>query len=92
MSENENVVVERQTRSDPAFEIVEIDEERGTVIVEIQKGILGSMANQLKNTNNQRKGASIIRKLGFELARAGNILYETDEQDQEGTVCETETQ
>jgi len=76
MSENENVV-----RSNPAFEIVEVDEERGSVLVEIQKGILGLMANQLKNTNNQRKGASIIRKLGFELARVGDILYETDEQD-----------
>lgn len=86
MPENENVTVEHKTRSDPAFEIVEIDEERGTVMVEIQKGILGSMANQLKNTNNQRKGASIIRKLGFELARAGNILYDTGEQDEEGTV------
>ncbi len=83
MSENENVAVDRKPRSDPAFEIVEINEERGTVMVEIQKGILGSMANQLKNTNNQRKGASIIRKLGFELARVGNILYEADEQDQE---------
>lgn len=92
MSENENIVVEPKTRSDPAFEIHAIDEDRGSVLVEIQKGILGSMANQLKNTNNQRKGASIIRKLGFELARAGNILYETDEQDHEGTVCEAETQ
>lgn len=86
MSENEH-----KTRSDPPFEIIEIDEERGTVMVEIQKGILGSMANQLKNTNNQRKGASIIRKLGFELARAGNILYETDEQDQEKIACDSET-
>ena len=76
MSENENVV-----RSDPAFEIVDIDEGDGTVVVKIQKGILGSMANQLKNTNNQRKGASIIRKLGFELARAGDVLYGTDEQE-----------
>lgn len=86
MSQNENATVELKPRSDPAFEIVEIDEERGTVLVSIQKGILGSMANQLKNTNNQRKGASIIRKLGFELARVGNILYETDEQDQERSV------
>lgn len=92
MSENENVAVERKTQSDPAFEILGINKERGTVTVDIQKGILGSMANQLKNTNNQRKGASIIRKLGFELARVGNILYDTDEQDHEGTVCETETQ
>ncbi len=81
MSENEH-----KTRSDPAFEIVHIDEEGGSVMVEIQKGILGSMANQLKDTNNQRKGASIIRKLGFELARVGNILYEADQQDQEDTV------
>lgn len=92
MSENENDVVEQKTRSDPAFEIIEIDEERGTVMVEIQKGVLGAMANQLKNTSNHRKGASIIRKLGFELAHAGNILYETYKQDHEEIVCETETQ
>lgn len=81
MSENE-----RQTQSDPAFEIVEISKERGTVVVEIQKGILGAMSNQLKNTNNHRKGASIIRELGCELGRVGDVLYGTDKQDQKGTV------
>jgi len=86
MSENESAVLEHKTRSDRAFEIIEIDEEYGTVVVEIKKGILGSMANQLKNTNNYRKGASIIRKLGFEFARAGDILYETVEQDHEETA------
>ena len=63
---------------DPAFEILEIDRETGVCVVAIKKGILGSSANQLKNTNDRRKGASILRKLGFELAKAGDILYGKD--------------
>ncbi len=81
MSENSGVTVEEKPRSDPAFEIVGIDREKGTVIVELKKGILGSTANQLKNTSNKRKGASIIRKLGFELAHAGDILYKSSEEE-----------
>lgn len=65
---------QEQTR-DPAFEIVSIDMEQGVCVVALKKGILGSTANQLKNTNNRRKGASILRKLGFELAKAGDTLY-----------------
>ena len=64
MSENEH-----------AFEIVETDVESGTVTIKIQKGLIGAMAKQLKNTDFQRKGASIIQKLGLELSRVGDILY-----------------
>lgn len=70
---------EHRPTSDPAFEILDVNPEEGTVTVKVKKGILGSMANQLKKTNNRRKAASIIRKLGFELAHAGDVLYGSEE-------------
>lgn len=63
------------TRTDPAFEILEINSEDGTVTLKIKKGILGACANQLKTTPDKRKGHTIIRKLGWELANIGDQLY-----------------
>lgn len=60
---------------DNAFEIVGIDDEKGTVTVEIKKGILGAMSKQLRNTPTFRKGATIVRKLGWDLTEVGNRLY-----------------
>jgi len=75
----------RTATKDPAFEIVEVDREDGVCVIAIKKGIIGSMANQLKNTSNRRKGASILRKMGFELANAGDYLYGS-EADMEDSV------
>jgi hypothetical protein len=68
--------VEPKVNSDPAFTVTQLDRESGVVVVEIKKGIIGPLANQLKNTSNQRKGASIIRKLGFVLSESGDYLYD----------------
>jgi len=68
-------VDDQNEQRDPACEILEINMETGVCVVALKKGILGSSANQLKNTSNKRKGASILRKLGFELAKAGDLLY-----------------
>lgn len=73
---------ERRPKSDPPFEIMDVNTDDGTVTVKVKKGILGSMANQLKKTNNRRKAASIIRKLGFELADVGDVLYGTENEDE----------
>lgn len=61
--------------SSPAFVVRELDKETGTVVLELKKGIIGPVANQLKNTSDKRKGASIIRKLGFILSQSGDFLY-----------------
>lgn len=67
--------VQQEVRSDPAFEIVEVNVETGETTVVLQKGIMGALSNQLKNTSNRRKGASILRKLGYVLADCGNVQY-----------------
>jgi hypothetical protein len=54
---------------------IEIDEVNGKFIITGNMGIAGPMANQLKHTSNKRKGASILRKLGHDIAEAGDILY-----------------
>jgi len=64
-----------QQNQDSAFDVLDVDMEEGTVTVRIKKGIIGPMANQLKSTTNQRKGATIVRKLGFVLSEAGDRLY-----------------
>lgn len=74
------VTVEQNINSDPAFVITDLDRGDGIVVLEIKKGIIGPLANQLKNTSNRRKGASIIRKLGFVLAESGDYLYSDDAQ------------
>lgn len=69
---------EPKTNQDPAFVVSELDRESGVVVVEIKKGILGPLANQLKNTSNKRKGASILRKLGHVLGESGDYLYDSN--------------
>lgn len=62
-------------RNDPAFEIIDINIETGETTVIIQKGIIGALANQLKNTSSRRKGSSILRKLGYVFADCGDVQY-----------------
>jgi len=66
---------EGEVRNDPAFEVVEINLATGETTIIIKKGIVGAMANQLKNTSNRRKGSSILRKLGYVLSDCGDIQY-----------------
>jgi len=63
-----------ETDREPAFSI-EVDEVNGKFILICNKGLAGPMANQLKHTGNQRKGASILRRMGRDIADAGNKLY-----------------
>lgn len=70
--QTENV---EEVRNDPAFRVEEVNTETGEVVLVVQKGIIGAMANQLKNTTDRRKGASIVRKMGYVLAECGDILY-----------------
>lgn len=65
-------------RNDPAFEIVEVNVATGETTVIIQKGIVGALANQLKNTSNRRKGSGILRKFGYVLSDCGDVQYGTD--------------
>ncbi len=60
---------------DPAFEVVEVNLDTGATTIVIQKGIHGAAANQLKDTDNNRKGSSILRKLGYILASCGDLHY-----------------
>jgi len=69
----------QETTRSPAFTVTELDRENGVVILEIKKGIIGPLANQLKNTSDQRKASSILRKLGFVLAESGDYLYKDDQ-------------
>jgi len=69
---------QNETRNDPAFEITEVNTATGEVYVVIQRGILGAIANQLKSTSDKRKGASILRKLGYVLSDCGDIQYGGD--------------
>lgn len=69
--------VEATVQKDPAFEVSEINTTTGEIVVVIKKGIVGAAANQLKNTSNRRKGASILRKLGYVLSDCGDLLYGT---------------
>lgn len=74
-----------------AFEILEKNMEKGTVTLRINKGVLGAISNQLKATSDKkRKGASILRKLGFELGDAGDYLYSKQNQvvAQQGNINE----
>lgn len=75
MPQTENVERVEEVRNDPAFRVDEVNLKTGETVLIIQKGILGAVANQLKNTSNRRKGASIVRKMGYVLAECGNIQY-----------------
>lgn len=64
--------------NDPAFEVVKVNITTGETTVVIQKGIVGALANQLKNTSSKRKGSSILRKLGYVLSDCGDLQYGGD--------------
>lgn len=64
-----------EVRNDPAFRVDEVNLETGETVLIVQRGIIGALANQLKNTSNRRKGASIVRKMGYVLAECGDIQY-----------------
>lgn len=70
-----------RTQNDPAFEILEVNTATGETTIIIQKGIVGAIANQLKNTSNRRKGSSILRKLGYVLSDCGDLQYGGDPRD-----------
>jgi len=70
-----------ETTQNHAYVMVEENMEEGTVLVKINKGILGAMSNQLKATGDKkRKGASILRKMGYDLGEAGDRLYSKQNQ------------
>ena len=58
-----------------AFDILSVDIAEGATVIVIQKGILGAMSNQLKNTPDSRKCSSILRKLGHVLSDCGDAQY-----------------
>lgn len=66
---------QNEVKNDPAFDIIEINITTGGTTIVIQKGIMGALANQLKNTSGRRKGSSILRKLGYVLANCGDLQY-----------------
>lgn len=64
-----------------AYEVIERNVEDGTITLRINKGILGALGNQLKSTSDKkRKGASILRRLGYDLSDAGDFLYSKQNQ------------
>lgn len=67
-----------------AFTIVEVNEETGETTLIIRKGILGPLANQLKQCPTQRKSFSIIRKLGTILGECGDKQYSKSEIKDDG--------
>jgi len=78
MSQTQQVESSEQSdevRNDPAFEVIEVNTTTGETTLIVQKGIVGAMANQLKNTSNRRKGASILRKMGYVLSDCGDVQY-----------------
>jgi len=78
MQQTENVEQVEEVRNDPAFRVDEVNLATGETVIIVQKGIMGALANQLKNTSNRRKGASIVRKMGYVLAECGDIQYGGD--------------
>ena len=75
MQQTEHVEQTEKVRNGPAFRVDEVNLETGETVLIIQRGIMGALANQLKNTSDRRKGASIVRKMGYVLAQCGNIQY-----------------
>lgn len=73
--EQKDVPNRDESQNDPAFIIDSLNPATGEVVIIIQKGIVGALSNQLKNTSNRRKASSILRKLGYVLSDCGNILY-----------------
>jgi hypothetical protein len=75
MSQTHDRIEKNEDQSDQAFEIIEINLATGGTTILIQKGIIGALSHQLKNTSNHRKGSSILRKLGYVLSNCGDIQY-----------------
>lgn len=98
MSNTEQAELVEQTdeseRGDPAFEVIEINTATGETTIIIQKGIMGALANQLKNTNSRRKGSSILRKLGYVFSDCGDVQYggEVSETDLDPTLITEQTE
>ncbi len=67
-----------EVRNNPAFEVVEVNKTTGETTIIVQRGIIGAMANQLKNTDERRKGSGILRKLGYVLSDCGDLQYGGD--------------
>lgn len=78
MSTDVAVNQEDRVRNDPAFEVIEVNTATGETHIVIQKGIMGALANQLKNTSDRRKGSSILRKLGYVMSDCGDVQYGGD--------------
>lgn len=74
-TEQKEQIEQDEAGNDPAFGVTEINTATGETFLVVQKGIIGALANQLKNTSNRRKGSSILRKLGYVLAECGDIQY-----------------
>ncbi len=70
----EEATTPQQEADSKAFEILDINHSTGDVVVKIKRGILGGVANQLKATA-EKKGSSIMRRLGHDLGAAGDALY-----------------
>ncbi|KKN99024.1 hypothetical protein LCGC14_0142690 [marine sediment metagenome] len=68
--------MERETRNDPPFEVVEVNTATGETTIVVQRGIIGAMSNQLCSTGDHRKGSRILRKLGHILDTCGDVLYD----------------
>jgi len=77
---------DQSTERRDAFKILQIDEESGGCTLWISKGILGPLGNQLKNTNDQRKGATILRKLGYVISSIGDVLYSQNKEQTQKTL------
>ena len=78
---SETASTDTEVRGDPAFEVVEVDKTTGGTTVFIKRGLLGSLSNQLKATDDRRAGAGILRKLGHVLSECGDIQYGSKDVD-----------
>lgn len=75
MTQTNQISQNEEVNHDQAFRVDEVNLTTGETVLIIQKGIIGAMANQLKSTNNKRKGASILRKMGHMLSACGDAQY-----------------
>ncbi len=66
-----------------AFEVT-VNKENGTCTLVLAKWMLGSLSGFLKRTPGPRKGLKAMRKLGFALQEAGDLLY--------GNIMQTESE
>jgi len=64
----------RERNQSEAF-TMRVDIDKNKVIIEVNRGITGPLANQLRIIDTSKKGASIIKKMGIMLSQVGDILY-----------------